>query len=70
MSENAAAAPRRRGRRLDLALGVALGLIAGLAIVVAFVFLGDAGSIDSPHIEGVDTGKAQAPAAVERPGRE
>lgn len=64
---------RDRGRRFDLALGILLGIVLGIAVVSAFVFLGEAGSIDSSHIEGVDTGK-QAPAAREaksgpEPGR-
>mgnify|MGYP005812590727 CR=1 FL=1 len=53
-----------RSRRLDLALGVLLGLLLGIAVISAFVFLGDAGPIDAPRIEGVDTGK-QGPAAAD-----
>lgn len=56
--------PARSRRRLDLALGVALGLLLGIAIISAFVFLGDAGPIDAPRIEGVDTGKQQAAPAA------
>ncbi len=46
-----------RRRRLDLALGILLGLVLGLGIVSAFVFLGSEGAIDAPRITGVDTGK-------------
>jgi hypothetical protein len=56
--------PPRRRRRLDLALGIALGILLGIAVISAFVFLGEAGPIDAPRIEGVDTGKQQAPAAA------
>jgi hypothetical protein len=47
----------RRHRRLDLAIGILLGLVLGLAVISAFVFLGSEGSIDAPRITGVDTGK-------------
>jgi uncharacterized membrane protein YagU involved in acid resistance len=58
-----APAPRRR-RRLELALAIFLGIVLGLAVVSAFVFLGSEGSIDAPRIHGVDTGK---PAPQARP---
>lgn len=53
--------------RLDLAVGILVGIVLGLAVISAFVFLGSEGSIDSPRISGVDTGKpAQGrPAAAE-----
>lgn len=44
-------------RRVDLLVGVLIGIVLGIAVVSAFVFLGSEGSIDSPRISGVDTGK-------------
>lgn len=66
MTTTPATEPERVGaarwrRRLDLALGIAVGIVLGLAVISAFVFLGEAGSIDTPRIKGVDTGKRQAP---------
>jgi hypothetical protein len=51
------------GRRLDLALGILVGLVLGVGLVAAFVFVGSEGTIDAPRISGVDTGKPaqQAP---------
>jgi hypothetical protein len=44
-------------------LGIVAGLVLGVAVVAAFVFLGSEGTIDAPRISGVDTGKpAPAPA--------
>lgn len=55
-------------RRLDLAVGIALGLVLGVAIVVGFVFFGSEGTVDSPRISGVNTGKpAPARHARRRP---
>jgi hypothetical protein len=64
--------PETPGRRIDLALGIVIGLVLGIAVVAAFVFLGSEGTIDAPRISGVDTGKppARAPAkpnAVAKP---
>jgi hypothetical protein len=50
----------RPHRRFDLALGIAVGIVLGLAIVSGFVFLGSEASIDAPRIKGVDTGKPAA----------
>ena len=47
----------RARRRVDLAIGVALGLVLGVAIVSAFLFLGSEGSVDAPRVSGVSTGK-------------
>ena len=41
----------------DRALGIALGLVLGIAVVAGFVFLGSESTIDAPRISGVDTGK-------------
>jgi hypothetical protein len=40
----------RAHRRADLAIGVVLGLILGLAAISAFVFLGSEGSVDAPRV--------------------
>ncbi len=45
------------GRRTDLVVGIVLGIVVGLAVVAAFVFLGSEGTVDSPRINGVNTGK-------------
>lgn len=37
--------------RSDRMIGIALGLLVGVAIVVAFALLGGAGSIDDPGLE-------------------
>jgi hypothetical protein len=47
-------------------LGIVAGLVLGVAVVAAFVFLGSEGTIDAPRISGVDTGKP-APANTGRP---
>jgi hypothetical protein len=38
-------------------LGIVVGLVLGIAVVAAFVFLGSEGTIDAPRISGVNTGK-------------
>jgi hypothetical protein len=65
------AVPRhdRPGRRLDLALGVLLGALVGVAVVAAFVFLGSEGTVDAPRISGVDTGKPGAANPAPAPPR-
>jgi hypothetical protein len=48
-------------RRSDLTIGIVVGIVLGIAVLAAFVFLGSEGSIDAPRISGVHTGKpAQA----------
>ena len=44
---------RGRGRRLELAVGVVLGIALGIGVVAAFVFLGSEKTIDAPRISGV-----------------
>lgn len=43
--------PRRR-RGLDRVIGILLGIVLGVGIVTAFVFLGSEGTIDAPRISG------------------
>ena len=42
-------------RARDRAIGIALGVLLGLAIVIAFVFLGSEETIDDPSISGGGT---------------
>ena len=46
----------------DRAIGITLGILLGLAIVIAFVFLGSGGTIDAPSLSGSDQPQQQAPA--------
>lgn len=41
----------RRGRRLDRVVGILLGLVLGVGIVTAYVFLGSEDTIDAPRIQ-------------------
>ncbi len=49
----------RGGRRLDYAVGIAVGVVLGIVVIAAFLFLGSEGTIDAPRISGVDTGKPE-----------
>jgi hypothetical protein len=42
-------------RARDRAIGIALGLLLGLAIVIGFVFFGSEETIDDPSISGQST---------------
>jgi len=47
----------------DRALGIALGIVIGLAVVIVFVFLGSGDTIDAPSLSGNDNStQQQAPA--------
>lgn len=48
-------------------VGILVGLVLGVAVVAAFVFLGSEGTIDAPRISGVDSGK---PSQENGPARE
>jgi hypothetical protein len=61
--------PETPGRRIDLALGIVVGLALGIAVIVAFVFFGSEGTIDAPRISGVDTGKPPAAAKPRAAGK-
>ncbi len=43
--------PKRKGRKIDYLVGIPLGLLLGVGIVTAFVFLGSEGTIDAPRIK-------------------
>jgi hypothetical protein len=54
---------------LDLAIGIVLGIVLGVAVVSGFVFLGSEDTIDAPRISGIDTGKpAQGSSPPPSPG--
>jgi len=58
--------PRPRRKLADRTIGIALGLVLGIAVVAGFVFLGSEGTVDAPSISGVKSGK-QAPAPQVQP---
>jgi hypothetical protein len=49
--------------RTDRAIGIALGLVIGVAALILFIFLGSEESIDAPSLETSD----EPPAAREAP---
>ena len=53
-----------RGRRFrvgDRAIGIALGIVLGLAVIVLFLFLGSRNTIDEPSIDNVPAQTQTAP---------
>ena len=54
-------------RLTDRAIGIALGVLLGLAIVIAFVFFGSGDTIDAPSLSGDDGPEQQAPAEPREP---
>ena len=62
------------GHRLirDRVIGIALGILLGLAVIVLFLFLGSRNTIDEPSLSGGATTQTQAqpatsPAKVSKP---
>ncbi len=56
-------------RARDRAIGIVLGILLGLAVVIAFVFFGSRDTIDAPSISGGEATKErplQAP--KDKPG--
>lgn len=43
-------------RRVDLLIGIPLGIVLGIAILAAFLFVGSEETIDAARISGVDSG--------------
>jgi ABC-type Mn2+/Zn2+ transport system permease subunit len=64
---------RGRFRRIgDRAIGIALGIVLGLAVIVLFLFLGSRNTIDEPSLSGGATTVTHAqppppPAKVSQP---
>ena len=52
----------------DRAIGIALGVLLGLAIVIAFVFLGSGETIDDPDLSDDARPAQTAPAKPNQPG--
>jgi len=52
-------------RRRDRLIGIALGILLGLAIVAAFVFLGSEEAIDDPSLSGETTERSASPRPAE-----
>jgi hypothetical protein len=38
-------------------IGIVLGIVLGLGVAAAFVFIGSEDTVDAPRIHGVDAGK-------------
>ena len=47
----------------DRAIGIALGILLGLAVIVLFLFLGSRNTIDEPSLSGEATQTQVRPAA-------
>jgi hypothetical protein len=60
-------ATEREHRRFDWVLGIAIGIVLGLAVAAGFVFIGSEDTVDAPRIHGIDGGKP-APATNGREG--
>jgi hypothetical protein len=43
---------RGRSRASDRVIGIALGILLGLAVIVLFLFLGSRNTIDEPSLSG------------------
>jgi uncharacterized membrane protein required for colicin V production len=52
----------RRARVSDRVLGIALGVLLGLAVIVLFLFLGSRDAIDEPSLSGSATQTVTQPA--------
>jgi hypothetical protein len=58
----------RSTRVSDRAIGIALGILLGLAIILLFLFLGSRDTIDEPSISGGTAQTSSQPAPLpERP---
>ncbi len=63
----------RGGRRIsDRVIGIALGILLGLAVIIMFLFLGSRNTIDEPSLSGgaatqTQTQPAAPPAKVSKP---
>jgi hypothetical protein len=48
----------------DRAIGIALGILLGVAVILLFLFLGSRNTIDQPSISGGTTQTATQPATI------
>jgi hypothetical protein len=48
----------------DRAVGIALGIVLGIAVILLFLFLGSRDTIDEPSISGVTTQTATQPVTI------
>jgi hypothetical protein len=55
---------RGRTRIGDRALGIALGVLLGLAVIILFLFLGSRNTIDEPSLSGGATTQTQTQPAA------
>jgi hypothetical protein len=55
---------RGRTRIGDRALGIALGVLLGLAVIIIFLFLGSRNTIDEPSLSGGATTQTQTQPAT------
>ena len=58
----------------DRAIGIALGIVLGIAVILLFLFLGSRNTIDEPSLSGGVTQTATQPATIpgkpqQQPGR-
>jgi hypothetical protein len=65
---------RGRSRTGDRVLGIALGVLLGIAVIILFLFLGSRNTIDEPSLSGGATTQTQAqpaapPAKVSKPNK-
>jgi hypothetical protein len=51
----------------DRAIGIALGILLGIAIILLFLFLGSRDTIDEPSLSGGSTQTATQPAKTTAP---
>ena len=58
----------RRARVSDRAIGIALGIVLGLAVIVLFLFLGSRNTIDEPSIGNNVPSQTQTAPASPKPG--
>jgi hypothetical protein len=52
----------------DRAIGIALGILLGVAVILLFLFLGSRNTIDEPSISGGTTHTASQPATIPEQG--
>lgn len=60
----------RARRGSDWVIGIALGIVLGIAIVATFLYFGSEETIDAPSIRGVDSPQPTRQAPPATPGRE